>query len=112
MSVTNLDGAKVVLPRTGSDDFWNLIHLHYAAEDRRAWKYLAMLALRENAGWPLEQIGRVFDHPKGHVTRCLALIKRELRARFQAAPEWLDLDPDDPGEDERVSGREGERETT
>lgn len=31
--------------------------------------YLAMLALRENVGWPLERIGSEFGHPKGHVTR-------------------------------------------
>ena len=46
-----------------------------------------MLALRENAGWPLEYIGTVFGHPKGHVTRCLARIKRDLRQGFREESE-------------------------
>lgn len=50
-----------------------------------------MLALRENAGWPLEQIGLVFGHPKGHVTRCLVKIKQELRRRFHMSPEVLEF---------------------
>ena len=94
MSVTRYNGTKILLPRSGADEFWNLIHVHFAGEDPRRWKYLAMLALRENAGWPLERIGQVFAHPKGHVTRCLASIKAELRARFQASPEFLEM-PDD-----------------
>ena len=91
MSVTRYNGTKIILPRTGADEFWKLIHEHFAGEDPRRWKYLAMLALRENAGWPLERIGQVFAHPKGHVTRCLVAIKNELRDRFQAAPEFLDM---------------------
>jgi hypothetical protein len=94
MSTTRPNGVRIVLPRFGADEFWQLIHDHFAGEDARSWKYLAMLALRENAGWPLERIGQVFGHPKGHVTRCLAKIKEQLRDRFQAAPEYLDL-PDD-----------------
>lgn len=94
MSVTRRDGTKLVLPRTGRDDFWRTIHESFAGDDERRWRYLAMLALRENAGWPLEQIGNVFGHPKGHVTRCLSRIKQELRDTFEAAPEFLDL-PDD-----------------
>lgn len=91
-----LDETKIVLPRCGQDEFWNLVQEHYAREKPARWKYLAMLALRENAGWPLEQIGLVFGHSKGHVTRCLAAIKRELRTRFDAAPEWLEMDSDVP----------------
>lgn len=82
MSVMNRDKVKVVLPRSGPDEFWQLVEEHFAGEDLLKWKYLAMLALRENAGWPLDQIGLVFQHPKGHVTRCLEAIKRELRGRF------------------------------
>jgi hypothetical protein len=92
MSVSRPDGTKILLPRSGPDQFWQLIHDHFAGEDTRKWKYLAMLALRENAGWPLDRIGAVFGHPKGHVTRCLSRIKYELRKEFQAAPEFLDLD--------------------
>ena len=95
MSVTRRDGTKVVLPRTGADQFWKLIHDNFAEEDIRKWKYLAMLALRENAGWPLDRIGNVFGHPKGHVTRCLNRIKKELRTKFDAEPEYLDADFND-----------------
>lgn len=87
--------SKVILPRTGADVFWKLIHDHYAQEDSRKWKYLAMLALRENAGWPLDDIARVFHHPKGHITRCLANIKSDLRNRFEPTPDLHDLVPDD-----------------
>jgi len=92
MSVSRSNGTKILLPRSGPDQFWQLIHDHFAGEDSRKWKYLAMLALRENAGWPLDRIGNVFGHPKGHVTRCLARIKGELRKDFEASPEFLDLD--------------------
>lgn len=92
MSVARPNGTKILLPRSGPDQFWQLIHDHFAGDDARRWKYLAMLALRENAGWPLDRIGNVFGHPKGHVTRCLARIKQELREDFEASPEFLDLD--------------------
>ena len=92
MSTIKRNQTKVILPRCGQDEFWNFIKEHYAQETPLRWKYLAMLALRENAGWPIEQIGLVFGHPKGHVTRCLAAIKHELRRRFDLAPEWLDMD--------------------
>lgn len=94
MSVTRSNGTKIILPRTGPDEFWKLIHEHFAGEDARKWKYLAMLALRENAGWPLDRIGNVFGHPKGHVTRCLKKIKNDLRESFDSSPEFLELDPD------------------
>jgi len=92
MSVTRRNGTKMLLPRTGRDAFWKAIHDHYAGDDQRRWKYLAILALRENAGWPLEHIGAVFKHPKGHITRCLKKIKEDLREHFEAAPEYLDFD--------------------
>ena len=96
LSTIKKDGTKVVLPRTGPDHFWRVIHENFAGEDARKWKYLAMLALRENAGWPLEQIGAVFGHPKGHVTRCLEKIKGELRETFCISPNLLEL-PDGEG---------------
>lgn len=102
MSVTKPDGTKVVLPRSGADQFWKTVHEHYAGDDPRRWKYLAMLALRENAGWPLDRIGNVFGHPKGHVTRCLRRIKDELRMQFRLAPEFLDVGDD---------GQDGTKET-
>ena len=97
MSTARQNGTKIVLPRSGPDHFWRIIHDHYAGQNERTWKYLAMLALRENAGWPLEHIGAVFGHPKGHVTRCLQKIKHELRQRFRMSPDVLELtDEDDP----------------
>ena len=50
------------------------------------WRMLAMLALRENAGWPLDRIGRVFGHDRGHISRCLRQIKRELRQALGMEP--------------------------
>lgn len=89
MSTVNENGSKVVLPRAGRDDFWQVIHDYYAGENQRKWKYLAMLALRENAGWQLDHIGKVFDHPKGHVTRCLDKIKQDIRDQFQISPDYF-----------------------
>ncbi len=95
MSVIRRDGLKVVLPRTGADVIWRLIHQHFAADDPTKWKYLAMLALRENAGWPLEQIGLVFGHPKGHVTRCLSRVRSDLKQRFELSADLLELSVDE-----------------
>jgi hypothetical protein len=92
------NGEKIVLQRSGADEFWNLIRERYAAEDPRKWKYLAILALRENAGWPLECIGRAFGHPKGHITRCLVNIKSELRDRFDLDQDWIDSPDIEPEE--------------
>jgi len=96
MSVMNATQVKVVLPRSGPDDFWTEVHRSYAGEDQRLWKYLAMFTLRVNGGWTVDHIGRAFGHPKGHVTRCLRLIERELRARF-APPDdlWQHADIDE-----------------
>lgn len=90
MSVTNRNDVKMILPRSGPDHFWRVIAEHFAGTDKLRWKYLAMLALRENGGWPLDWIGAVFNHPKGHVTRCLQNIKRQLREHFE--PEALNVD--------------------
>ena len=82
MSMIRPNGHKVVLPRAGVEQQWDLIITHYAQADVRRWKYLAMLALKENAGWPLDCIGNVFQHPKGHISRCLTVVKRELQRTF------------------------------
>jgi hypothetical protein len=87
MSVINTQGLKVLLPRIGPDDFWTRVLDEYAAEQPRRWRDVAMLALRENAGWPLERIGLVFGHTRGHVARCLDRVKAELRERYD-----VDLD--------------------
>lgn len=96
MSVMHQDGRKILLGRGGPDEFWSTIQKHYAHENPLTWKYLAMLALRENAGWPLEYICRVFDHDKGHITRCLHLIKRDIRTRFRPAPDHFALADTNP----------------
>lgn len=87
MSVTKSNGTKIILPRSGPEHFWELISDNFAGDDKLRWKYLAMLALRENCGWPLHWIGAVFGHPKGHVTRCLKRIKEQLAEHFE--PEEL-----------------------
>ncbi|REJ76523.1 MAG: hypothetical protein DWQ34_05235 [Planctomycetota bacterium] len=89
MSVMNRGKEKVILPRSGPDDFWTEVHRHYAGDDQLRWKYLAMLSLRTNADWPLECIGRAFGHPKGHVSRCLRKIQQELQTNFDPPPELL-----------------------
>ena len=104
MSVVDKDGNKVVLPRVGPEEFWDLVRDNYAHDDTQKWKTLAILALRENAGWPLEVIAQVFGHHRGHILRLLTQVKRELQARFDRSPEWLDMhDPDAIDESESAS---------
>ncbi len=91
MSVRNQDGIKILLGRGGPDEFWSPVIEHYAAGEPQRWKLLAMLALRENAGWPLDRIGVALGHSKGHVARCLKQIKEDLRDRFDQSPEFLEL---------------------
>ncbi len=99
MSVIHEDGSKVVLPRVGAEEFWELMRDHYAEENSLRWKALAILALRENAGWPLETIAQVFGHHRGHVSRILTQVKNDLRDKFERSPDWLCLDnPDLPEE--------------
>ena len=100
MSMIRPNGHKVMLPRGGLKQQWDLIIRDYAKADARKWKYLAMLALKENAGWPLECIGQVFKHPKGHVSRCLTRVNRDLHARF-SPQERLGLGR--PHDDEQIA---------
>lgn len=90
MSTINQDGTKVVLPRRGPDEFWRSIRKHYAGRDRRKWTHLAMLALRESAGWNLDWIGMAFGHTKGHITRCLQQVRGEVQRTFLFPPELPD----------------------
>lgn len=57
------------------------------------FKYLAMLQLWSHGGWTLEQIGHVFNHPKGHVTRIINNTIADLRERFEA--DWASFVPED-----------------
>jgi len=92
VSVMNSKEAKVLLPRSGPDQFWRTIQQHYAGEDEIVWKRLAMVALRENAGWPIELIATAFGHHKGHVSRSIEATKREIRRQFRAEPDFLGFD--------------------
>lgn len=82
MSVVDERGVRKELPRLGADPVWGQLQEGYAARDRRKWKYLAMLALRENAGWTLPAIAQVFGTHKGHVLRCLERVKQDVRDCF------------------------------
>lgn len=93
MSVVNRVGGKIVLPRLGPDGFWQEVRDAYAGADPQKWKYLAMLALKVNCGWSLDMIGNAFGHERGHVSRSLSVLCREMKERF----EWL---PDEAPEAE------------
>lgn len=82
MSTVNERGGKVVLPRLAPDRLWETLARHYADRDPARWKRLAMVALHEDAGWPLSYIARLFGHHKGHVSRTVEKTKRELRELF------------------------------
>jgi hypothetical protein len=92
MSMIDRWGGKVILPRIGPDEFWHDVRQHYAGDEPCKWKHLAMLALRVNAGWSLEMIGNAFGHDRGHVSRCLSALCRELQTRFDWSPEESDPD--------------------
>lgn len=84
MSIVNQRASeKIILPRVKGDEFWETVREHYAQEDPRCWKFLAMFALHTTAGMSVEKIGHAFGHPPGHVSRCLQIVRRELRERFR-----------------------------
>ena len=95
------------LPRSGPDPFWAAVHEHYlgvpdeelpglqteahtAAAREYRWRSLAMLALRENAGWPVERISRAFGQDRSHTARCLDKAARDIREALSIEPS---LDP-------------------
>ena len=80
---------KVVLPRFGTDVVWKLLVDRYK-DDVHGMRNLAMLALRECAGWNVADIGLTFGHAKGHVSRVLNQMKADIRKRFQLEP---NMDP-------------------
>lgn len=93
MSVTDRYGERITLYGSGPDAFWEVVKRRYAGEDERRWKYLAMLALRENAEWPLELIGLAFGHHRGHVMRCLNKVRDTLRDELEQEPNlWSEDD--------------------
>lgn len=88
MSITNEDGVKIILERSGPDEFWEVVARNYAKDDPFKWKYLAALVLRETARWPIERIALVLDHDKGHISRALQQIQEDLRRRFKTPADW------------------------
>lgn len=85
MSAVNVSGEKVELPRDSTTSFWQEVERHYAADDHMRWKLLALLALRENCCWTFDQLGHATGHTRGHISRCLARVKNELKQRFHSA---------------------------
>lgn len=105
MTIMNRQAQRVVLPKSGPDSFWETVHEHFAGSDPQLWKYLAMLVLREDCGWQFDQIGWAFGHSKGHVLRCIAKVKEQLRAKFDPPKNERDrCDPFD-GEIDLNDGR-------
>ena len=98
MTVINQYSQKVILCRENADPFWNIIQKHYAHDDPRVWRLLAMFALKETLGWSLGQIGMTFGVTPGQVSRAVQTARRELRLHFDFIadePKGFS-DPDDP----------------
>ena len=95
---------RIHLPRKGPDEFWQKMQQHYARCDSQTWKHLAMLALRENAGWPIRFIAKSFGHTDGYVTRNLAKVKGEIRLRFKLAPEMTPTEANQESHSEHGRG--------
>ncbi|HUQ71850.1 MAG TPA: hypothetical protein VM165_20130 [Planctomycetaceae bacterium] len=98
MTIINELGQKVILDRVGPDPFWNLIQRHYAHDDPRVWRLLAMFALKDGLGWSLERIGLTFGVTPGQVSRTVQTARRELRLHFDFIPDEPKgfSNPDDP----------------
>lgn len=82
MTVVDHNGFKLILARYGDDVFWTEVASKYAGESAERWRNLAILALRENAAWPLERISLAVGICGGQVSRMLTKVKAELRERF------------------------------
>ena len=57
-----------------------------ADAERHRWRSLAMLALRENAGWSLARIGEAFGQDRGNVSRSIRKIASTLRDELGYEP--------------------------
>lgn len=87
MSVIGKDGLKRILSRVDRDPFWEIVHERYGKDSLPRQKKLAMLALRENAGWDPDQIAKAFQLPRRQVSRSLREIKQLLRNDLNLSPE-------------------------
>jgi hypothetical protein len=88
MTIINRRYQRVVLHQSGIDHFWQMLQEHYAGDNALRWRRLAMLSLRVNSGWSLEQLGFLFGRDKGEIARALKRLRKELRTRFQVV--WRD----------------------
>ncbi|OYW18907.1 MAG: hypothetical protein B7Z55_09800 [Planctomycetales bacterium 12-60-4] len=100
MTVMDQWSQKVQLPRAGMGELWTRVQDHFAKDDPRLWRYLAMFVLRDVAGWTLQQVALALGTKPGQVSRCLPAVRNELRRRFARepmTPEVWDMlsDPDE-----------------
>ncbi len=82
MSVVNQNGEKILLPAKNPDAFWGHVIEEYAHRDVVAWRRLAMLTLRELAGWTYDRIGMVFEVNAGTAYRQIDRVTKTFRAEF------------------------------
>ncbi len=79
MSTVDERGLKVVPAVCGGSLLWERIGAEFARDDPVLWQHLAMFALRAQADWSLEQIAALFDLSRGHVSRVVNTVRRDLR---------------------------------
>lgn len=101
MTIMNARRQCRMILRKQDTSFWDTLQRFYAGSDAELWRPLAMLVLRVDTGWTVEQIAMTFEITPGHVSRCLQRVKRDLRSRFQLpqdSPEWDSIDDEELGE--------------
>lgn len=93
MSIADWQNRKVILPRR-SEALGGQVAESLAAfrpstsarEVHDGLKMGAVLCLYSMCGWSLDQIGLLFGHPKGHVTRIREFAAKTIRATLQLNP--------------------------
>lgn len=83
MSTIGQDGLKTVLERHGIDQMWDVIREHYIQGKPRRARLIAMLSLREVAGWSFEMLADAFGNDRAHIVRSLSSLRRELQEMFE-----------------------------
>ena len=86
MSTVDRNLQKIILPRSGPDEFLASAIQALPGDLRRRHKLALMLYLRYACGVRLEQIGNAFGHHKGHVLRMLRLAKTVLAEKCIPCP--------------------------
>lgn len=69
------------------------------------YKLAAVVCLYSQCGWSLEQIGQLFGHPKGHVTRIREFAVKTIRSLMSLNPLASAYDSED-GDDETPTARD------